>query len=484
MTMTKTFKGYSLTTTIPSGMAAGYRRWTIAEQLREHYANCVDAVTDGAVLKTKRLWRRDGKGETTGTVRLETIGRTMDRSALLLGTTTKRDAPDGKYIGRHAEGMKVSSVELVSAGHSVVITTGTEKWVPRLEKSDEHMGAEQMVWDIYTSKRFYNGVLVEIGGVEKEDWDAFRSRCLALVEGAEASAIEVPGEGRILTHPTMAGKLFSHGLYVCEMRAIHDVPWRFGYDIDAIDINHDRNLVDAAAARSACRYALSGALSNGSLPTPLVYDLLDPKTSDGRRGRTLGESEVFASAYYVSSSATKCIASEFKRRHGEDTRPYLTGSITDEEAYLIEGGCGVKVQSVPAALWQVLEIGGYTNPRDLLASGGGVKVTICDQRPSQLALEVMKLIHAAESGAPVSIFLGDFVERGVRGMYSGGQITLSRKVDERQDFAEILQVLVHEVAHAYGGDLSTGHVNAISRIHADITAQMRRSIPGKEVGDA
>lgn len=408
----------------------------------------------------------------------------MDRSVLIMGQTDKRDA---KYVGRHGEGMKVAAAVLLRNGHTFSITTGREKWVASLEATYEYCGAESVVWNIFESDNglFYNGVTYDIGNVARSDYDLARSRCLAFIKGAEDSAIAVGyGDRRILTHDACRGKLFSHGIFICDLREVSDVKWAYGYDIDALDLNTDRDLPHSWDINYALRRTLLDAISGKQMSADQVFDLLFPISADGRRGRVTGEARAFSeiSSSYA-ESATKSLTEVFRKRYGKDTRPYEDGKLTDQDICVL-GAMGVKVQAVPAALWRVLKLE-YAEPMELLKEDKPL-VTPTDKPMSAMLHEVVELVRGVEYQS-FNIGLGRFSAEGAAvGLRIGNEIFVAEELDDRQDFVELLTTVVHEVSHRYGPDLSHGHVEAISRISSQVSQTLlrQRNRARSELADA
>ena len=112
---------------IPLSIEADYLpEWGAWEGIRELVQNGKDAeVQLDAPLKVTHK---------NQTLVIENEGASMERRALLFGSTTKTGRDD--LIGKFGEGLKLGMLALVRAGRPVKIRVGGEVWIPTIEKSN------------------------------------------------------------------------------------------------------------------------------------------------------------------------------------------------------------------------------------------------------------------------------------------------------------------------------------------------------------
>ena len=102
--------------------------WGVWECLREFVQNAKDEEDDrGSEMKISH---------SGSALRIFNRGADMDRSALLLGQTSKADRSDLR--GQFGEGLNLVILAGVRAGLDIVVYTQTERWTATLEPSDEY----------------------------------------------------------------------------------------------------------------------------------------------------------------------------------------------------------------------------------------------------------------------------------------------------------------------------------------------------------
>lgn len=104
-------------------------KWGALEGLRELIQNGKDAETEfRAPLEVRH--RKD-----TNVLVIENDGCTIPHEALLFGHTSKLGRSG--MIGKFGEGLKLGVLALVRAGHTVRIRSGSEVWIPKIERSEK-----------------------------------------------------------------------------------------------------------------------------------------------------------------------------------------------------------------------------------------------------------------------------------------------------------------------------------------------------------
>lgn len=141
--------------------------WGAYEGIRELVQNGQDAKTEfGASFDV--TYRKDAS-----TLVLTNDGCTLPHEALLFGHTSKDGR--GDLIGKFGEGLKLGVLALVRSEHAVKIRSGSEVWVPAIERS-ERFNADVLVFNIASGREQKNRVQVEIGNVSEGDWEAMAEK--------------------------------------------------------------------------------------------------------------------------------------------------------------------------------------------------------------------------------------------------------------------------------------------------------------------
>jgi hypothetical protein len=152
--------------------------WGIWQGLRELVQNARDAELElGAPMTVG--WHNDA-------LRIENDGATLPHEALLLGHTTKVGREE--LIGRFGEGLKLGILALVRAGMPVKIRSGSEVWVPTIQRS-EKFNADVLVFDIQGGRKPENRVRVEVQGVSKEAWEGAKWKFRFLTKEPENASV-------------------------------------------------------------------------------------------------------------------------------------------------------------------------------------------------------------------------------------------------------------------------------------------------------
>lgn len=145
--------------------------WGIWEGLRELAQNGRDAEVEFDAPLTVRH-RKESM-----TLVIENDGCVLPYEALLLGHTSKTSRPD--LIGKFGEGLKLGILALVRAGCEIKIRSGSEVWVPSIQRS-EKFKADVLTFDIQKGREPKNRVAIEVANVSEEAWQALQDKLLFL----------------------------------------------------------------------------------------------------------------------------------------------------------------------------------------------------------------------------------------------------------------------------------------------------------------
>lgn len=148
--------------------------------------------------------------------------------SLLLGSSSKRSDPTKR--GKFGEGYKLALLVLSRLGHSVVIQSGNEVWIPKLEHEDSFGSTVLNVYINTVEPEFaVEGVHFQIQGITSDDRDSIQKNIRDEVTDT------------ILDQPDEVGRIYVGGLYVSTVKN-----YKCGYAFapGTIKLDRDRGMVD------------------------------------------------------------------------------------------------------------------------------------------------------------------------------------------------------------------------------------------------
>lgn len=425
--------------------------WTQFDAIRELVSNGQDAQKQFDAPFTVKH-RKD-----TNTLVLVNDGANLPHEALLFGHTTK--AERGDLIGTWGEGLKISVMVLVRSGHSVKIRSGSEVWIPSIQRSDK-FNADVLVFDISTGREPKNRVSVEVGNIDAETWVTMKG-CFLFLDDIKDNECVKTGSGSLLLGERFAGKLYCKGIFVQ-----NDPAYSFGYDLSDATLDRDRRLVEKYSLQSRTQQIWREALGRRPDLTSDYGKLLENETAD-----TAGIEGWNAS--YLSDDVKKAVTNEFLARHGEQAIPCPNLGESQEVAHL-----GKKGVVVPKALRHVLEqlLGSVESNKAKLKNEATTRYSWDDLTVYEGA-SVERAISMVNAVAPIAmdvIEVVDFRDPKIDGMYqkteTGERILLAKRILFNR--ALTLETLVHEVAHRVGNDGTQDHVSRIEHIWSKIVSNL------------
>jgi hypothetical protein len=427
--------------------------WGAFEGVRELLQNGKDAETEfHAKLEVRH------KADTS-TLIITNEGATLPREAMLFGHTTK--IGQGNLIGKFGEGLKLGMLALVRAGHEVKIRSGSEVWLPKIERS-EKFNADVLVIYIETGRQPKDRVQIEVSNVTKEDWALMRPCFLFLTpKGREDERIDTY-YGALLLNEQDIGKVFVKGIFVEQ-----DPQLKFGYDLTRdVAIDRDRKMVARYDLEWRVRKIWADSIVQRKDLVTKYLDMVFNNTPD-----VAGLDPT--SAADLPEEVRNQAAARFKERHGDNAIPVDNMADSKDMEHL--GKSGVLVVNKPLKAMLEAVFGTTDKIKSELANEitthYGWRDLLPDERSNMES--AIELVNAVEPVTLNDVNVVDFRSPSIVGMYKGGQILLSKV--KLVDANMTLETVVHEVAHRFGGDGSHHHVAALERIWSGIVSNLRKA---------
>ena len=420
--------------------------WGIWEGIRELVQNGRDAEVEHDAPLTVRHRRE------SDTLVIENLGTTLPHEALLLGHTSKLDRPD--LIGKFGEGLKLGVLALVRAGCPVKIRSGSEVWVPSIQRSEKFQ-ADVLVFDIQKGRKDESRVAVEIGCVSAEAWKKMQDMFLFLRDTIGDDEMVRTPNGSLLLAERFHGKVFVKGIFVS-----NDPRLSYGYDFVDADIDRDRRMLSKYDLNYRTQAVWREAIGRRPDLVENFSKLLDRESADV-------EGFDDWNAGYLPEPAKQAIVEQFKTRHGDDALPVASLSESAEIEHL-----GKKGIVCPKPLKAILEreLGNVASNKaklreEVVKTYGWHDLDLAERENLKSAIA---LVNGVEKVSLDDVDVADFRDEAIRGMHKDGRELLAKKILADRNLT--LRVLVHEVAHRNGGDGEKGHVSNIERIWSGIVA--------------
>lgn len=425
--------------------------WKTYEGIRELLQNARDAEVEyGAKMEIRH--RKD-----TNVLVIENDGCTIPHEALLFGHTTKLGR--GDLAGKFGEGLKLAMLVLARAGHEVRIRSGSEVWVPKIERSDK-FDAEVLVVHVEKGRADKARVQVEVGGITEEDFKSTKDLFLFLGKLGKDERIQTHA-GSLLFGERFKGRVYVKGIFVQRSADLDH-----GYDLADAEIDRDRKMVDRWDLGYKLKSIWNDAISQRPKLADTFVEMLEKGAADVQGVDEFG-------ATYLPDAVKEVAAKKFQKAYGPDALP--VASLEQSQQVEHFGKKGVVCSSKPLRAVLEQKLGSAAQNGERLA-----KETTKLYGWHELASEekhnlerALFLIGAEERVGLSDVDVADFRDSKIRGLFFGdsGRIQIAKSVLANRDAT--LRVLVHEAAHkAGGGDGEKDHVSNIERIWSGIVARL------------
>lgn len=276
------------------------------------------------------------------TSRLEIVTRNAyvhPSNLLVLGKTSKGD---GRQRGKFGEGFVLGVLALIRKGCDVKFRNGDLSWSASFEAPDEGHPLEGNELLTFKSRELQireADFRIEIEGIPTEAWDIIKKKVLFL-EPPKAAETMKTNAGMLLLNPQYKGEVFVRGLFV---RKFDDLSC--GYDLDAVSLDRDRQMIDEWDLHYALGRLWSDACNaQPDLATPRVYEMAKDGSADARNLK-----------YHADEALLKRLREKFEEEHGENSVP-----VTDNASAREAQGVGGKPVMVNSVMKDLLEKGGLS----------------------------------------------------------------------------------------------------------------------------
>lgn len=418
--------------------------WNVLEGLRELVQNALDAQDQGFRMQLDY-------DVATRTVTIANAGAQLQRSSLLLGTTSK----DGHTArGQFGEGYKLACLALLRAGCSVVIKTGTEVWEPQIGHSTTFNAT---VLQIHIPEQLsHPGVEICVNNVSLDIWLTMRERVLLLTPPSPADVITV-GADALLLETHRRNMLFVRDLWIGTLPD----NYRFGYALNDVQLDRDRRLADPWALRKAIKTVLLRAVQQGALRDEQLFNLID---TDCGEARAIEQEYIWSNPDALTDDVTRT----FCRMHGDDAVP-----ISNMSESLIAAQHGMKGVTVSRAVRRAVEtqLGTFDDRKakqQLAVAKTYNAHELTDAERNNFVRAFTLLTKAEPAHVSKDVHVVDFLDATICGMHHAGQVYIAKRL--LVDRNELLATLVHEVCHDNGVDGSVAHTRAMEQLFARIVA--------------
>lgn len=437
-------------TTIVLSISPDYvRHWnTLWEPIRELIQNALDADLDGFPMDVKYTTNSKGKG----VLHIKNTGITMNRSNLLMGTTSKY----GKdRAGQFGEGFKIAYLCLIRKNYGVWTKVGDERWVPRISPQKVFDGAESMEIDVHPTT--YEKVIhVKVTGVSEADWSMISNRILSM---NPPERIYKTHKGDILLDVRYKGKLYVRGLYVGELKDA-----MFGYNLTDLELDRDRRVPSSYDIQNQISDVFRNLLERNIITMEDLYKVLN--TANTLECNTI----------------TNCL---YDRDIADMFADYLFGVFGDDDVLPVDSiekqveakHLGLKtmlVTSEVASFYSRSRKRKYDDVKSIIMTDTR-KVYSLDEL-SEEEINNWDWVFSKVKGnlpAQMTFEIVDFYNNSLCGLYSSkstnGSLSFKISIAHRLllDVKELLTTVVHEVAHTHGKDGQVSHQNRICDLFAD-----------------
>jgi len=423
--------------------------WGVWEGLRELVQNARDAEIELGAPMTLTHHNE--------TLRIENDGCVLPHEALLLGHTTKATRSD--TIGKFGEGLKLGILALIRAGIPVKIRSGSEVWVPTIQRS-EKFNADVLVFDVQGGRKPENRVRIEVQGITKEVWEGSKWKFRFNAKADDTTV--VTDYGTLLLAEKSKGHVYMKGVYVHS-----DPKLEYGYDLKSGDLDRDRKMVDRYDFMFRAKDILTYAVAARPDLLKGFVGALERQSPDVQG--------IDANSWSLNPEAVKGVVADFQAKHGPDAVPVRNIGDSKDLDHLGKKGIVVS-ESLAAVLGKTMPSADSVKQALSVEAQESFGWDVLTAEEKSNLEEAVELVNAS-GVVPVTLTeveVVNFRSKDILGLYRDGKIFLRK--DRLNDAAMTLETLVHECAHKGGlGDGEHAHVSRIEAIWSGIVTHLRKA---------
>jgi hypothetical protein len=421
-------------TKIPLSISPNYVNWSWWQALREVMQNAIDSHDCGMPMSYSY-------DEKSGHLMVKNIGAELGRETLVLGVSSKKNIASQR--GEFGEGYKLALATFVRLGSNVVIMNGREVWTPELSHSNV-FNTEILSINIAHAETA-SPLTFHIDKVPAEEWARAKARLLFL--NAKYPECIVSAGGRILTDKRYAGMLFVKGIFIANLPD----KYNYGYDLDSVTLDRDRQAPDAYSLRIAVSTLLKRAVESRAIPANALLEIL---MVEG------GESLCFESDWSAASAFHTMISDAFDLKYGENCVAVASFEESLRAADFAMNGIVLNQQ-----LLRIIRR--VKSPLDALISSKILSVEKTYSAHELSAVETANLKWAIALATRVEPFdlaklsIVDFFGNKLWGKFDRNthNTFLARSILSNK--TALIGTLIHELCHKYGNDGEQSHRNAV-----------------------
>jgi hypothetical protein len=425
--------------------------WSAYEGVRESIQNALDGRDGGHPMHIRH---------SNGSLNIANFGVRLERSVWLMGTTSKAGTDARGHFG---EGLALGALALVRAGRKLRIVNDDEDWLCTLEDSKVFPG--QQVLTVTTRKRPTPLGAFSVQIVCSEDeWNEWQDSFIDL----KPSLKSIPAGGvQILTDPTERGRCYVKGIFVEEKPDLY-AGYNFNKDVRT---DRDRRVMNSWDFEYHAGNAWINALTGNEVTAIDFLALLKSGAPDAKA----------TADRYCPATEVERVGAAWTLIHGSSAVP-----VPDQAGAAEAGHYGrIGIISTPAICaffndHPTLCLDSLRTQRrtDITATYGLNDLERSERAVYQAAIEAITptLNTMGIRNVATRLSLVDFQCDEVQGLHRYDeesetfQISVARRT--LNDLQTFLQVLVHEVAHDFGGDGDVRHERAEGRIFSTVITSL------------
>jgi hypothetical protein len=396
--------------------------WGIWEGVREIFQNAKDEEDKNS---NKMSVTYSGSKKI---LKIKNDGAFLERKVLLTGFSNKRN--DKNMRGMYGEGLKLGSIALLRNDIKIKIRNKNELWAPEFKKSRKFGNEQILSFNVSTKKTDCGGVVVEIIGLEEEDWNDIKEKILFLEKSDDHIDTS---HGQILRDKKYQGKIFVKDIFV-----EYQSGYRYGYNVVNVKVDRDRKMVSTFDRDWELAKCWEFASYDNHEISEEVFDMLFMESND-----VVG----FKHAYTSSSFKDK-MCDIFVDNNGRGAFPVESQDEADNISHI-----GMRGVIVPSTLRSILNQKFDLSKKE--SQGKRIRREYKEEELSELARKNLSWVRSLILKIDKKLFdfidpwikVVDFYDNRILGRFSLVDKSIFVSGNAVTDKKKLLNVMVEEMAH-------------------------------------